>query len=403
GGRWGRRGRPRRRERPARSRGRHRRARRRRAAVLRRRRVARAPARRGGSVRRRVRAGTRLRRARAEAAGDRDVKPRVLFVGRTRYRLPLDPPLARKWDALGDELDLRVLARSAERANGHDPSFHLASPVRPRGVDGAVFYATLPVRVARELRAFHPDVLFVQSPYEAAAALAARRLARSDARVILELHRDWRTATRLFGSPLRRLPEPVTEPLARASLRRADALRTISGYTTDLVRSRLGREPAAVFPAYVDLTSFVERPVVPLPERPRVLFVGVLERYKGIDVLAEAWRTVAKEVPGATLRVVGNGPLRAVVARVRNGTERTSRLDSAGVGRALDETTVLVLPSRSEGLPRIVIEAFCRGRAVIGTRAGGIPDIVEDGVNGLLVPLENAAALAEALVRVLGD
>jgi len=331
------------------------------------------------------------------------LKPRVLFVGRTRYRLPLDPAIARKWDALGDELDLRVLARSAERANGHDPSFHLAAPVRPRGVDGAVFYATLPVRVARELRAFHPDVLFVQSPYEAAAALAARRLAGSDARVILELHGDWRTATRLYGSPLRRLLEPVTEPLARASLRRADALRTISGYTTDLVRRRLGREPAAVFPAYVDLTSFVERPVAPLPERPRVLFVGVLERYKGIDVLAEAWRTVAKEIPDATLRVVGNGPLHAVVEQLRDATEWTPRLDSDGVARALDDATVLVLPSRSEGLPRIVIEAFCRGRAVVGARAGGIPDIVEDGVSGLLVPPEDAAALADALVRVLGD
>jgi glycosyltransferase involved in cell wall biosynthesis len=335
------------------------------------------------------------------------VKPRVLFVGRTRYRLPLDPALARKWDALGDELDLRVLARSAERGNGDDPSFRLAAPVGPRGVDGAVFYATLPVRVARELRAFHPDVLFVQSPYEAAAALAARRMAGSDARVILELHGDWRTATRLYGSRLRRLLEPVTEPLARASLRRADALRTISGYTTDLVRRRLGREPAAVFPAYVDLTSFVARPVAPLPARPRVLFVGVLERYKGLDVLADAWREVAPQAPGSTLYLVGSGPMAAVaeglVRELPGQTEWSPRLESDEVARALDEATVLVLPSRSEGLPRIVIEAFCRGRAVVGSRAGGIPDIVDDGVNGLLVPPEDAGALAEALVRVLGD
>jgi glycosyltransferase involved in cell wall biosynthesis len=331
------------------------------------------------------------------------LKPRVLFVGRTRYRLPLDPALARKWDALGDELDLRVLARSAERTNGNDPAFRLVSPLGPRGIDGAAFYATLPVRVARELRAFRPDVLFVQSPYEAAAALAARRLSGSDARVILELHGDWRTATRLYGSRLRRLLEPVTEPLARASLRRADALRTISGYTTELVRRRLGREPAAVFPAYVDLTSFVDRPVAPLPERPRVLFVGVLERYKGVDVLAAAWRTVAPKLPDATLHVVGDGPLRAVVEQLSDATEWTRRLDSDGVARALDNATVLVLPSRSEGLPRIVIESFCRGRPVIGTRAGGIPDIVDDGVSGLLVPSEDPAALADALTRVLAD
>jgi glycosyltransferase involved in cell wall biosynthesis len=335
------------------------------------------------------------------------LKPRVLFVGRTRYRLPLDPALARKWDALGAELDLRVLARAAGGVNGHDPVFRLASPIGPQGIDGAVFYATLPFRVARELRTFRPEVLFVQSPYEAAAALAGRKLARSRARVVLELHGDWRTATRLYGSRLRRLLEPVTEPLARAALRRADALRTISGYTTELVRRRLGREPAAVFPAYVDLSSFVEQPVAALPERPRVLFVGVLERYKGIDVLAKAWRLAAPRVPDALLHVVGDGRAAPIVERLvadlTAQTAWTRRIPSGEVARELDRSTALVLPSRSEGLPRIVIEAFCRGRPVIGTRAGGIPDIVTDGVNGVLVLREDPVALGNALVRVLSD
>jgi glycogen(starch) synthase len=334
------------------------------------------------------------------------VKPRVLFVGRTRYRLPLDPALERKWDALGRELDLHVLARAADGDNGHDPTFRLAPPVRPRALDGAAFYATLPLRVARELRSFRPDVLFSQSPYEAAAALLARRLAGSDARVVLELHGDWRTATRLYGSRLRRLLEPVTEPVARLGLRRADALRTISAYTTGLVRG-LGREPAAVFPAYVDLGSFIEQPPRELPSAPQALFVGVLERYKGVDVLADAWRDVVRRVPDVTLLVVGDGPSRQIVAQlVRELPDRTRwerRLPTEGVVRALDESTLLVLPSRSEGLPRVVIEAFCRARPVVGTRAGGIPDIVEDGVSGLLVEPDDSRALADALVSVLSD
>ncbi len=64
---------------------------------------------------------------------------------------------------------------------------------------------------------------------------------------------------------------------------------------------------------------------------------------------------------------------------------------------------MLVLPSRSEGLGRVVVEAFCRGRGVVGSRVGGIPDIVEDGVVGILVPPEDARALADALVRLLTD
>jgi glycosyltransferase involved in cell wall biosynthesis len=328
------------------------------------------------------------------------VRPHVLFVGRTRYRLPLDPALARKWDALAEAMDVRVLARAAERNGRGDARFRLARPVRPRALDGPAFYASLPLRIAHALRRERPDVVLTQSPFEAAAALLARRLSRSPARIVVELHGDWRTATRLYGSRLRRGLEPLTEPVARAALRRADVVRTISGYTTELIRP-FGREPAAVFPAYVDLSAFVERPPTPLPEAPVVLFVGVLERYKGVDALAEAWPRVVAHVPEASLQVVGDGPLAAVVERLDARWDR--RLSSDDVARALDGASLLVLPSRSEGLPRIVIEAFCRGRAVVGAAAGGIPDIVEDGVSGLIVPPEDPDALADAVVRCLGD
>jgi glycosyltransferase involved in cell wall biosynthesis len=73
------------------------------------------------------------------------------------------------------------------------------------------------------------------------------------------------------------------------------------------------------------------------------------------------------------------------------------------VSRALDESTFLVLPSRSEGMGRVVVEAFCRGRPVLGSRVGGIPDLVEDGVNGLLVDPQDTNGLAEALIRLLTD
>jgi glycosyltransferase involved in cell wall biosynthesis len=70
---------------------------------------------------------------------------------------------------------------------------------------------------------------------------------------------------------------------------------------------------------------------------------------------------------------------------------------------ALDRAWTLLLPSRSEGTPRVVLEALCRGRAVIGGRAGGIPDVVEDESTGLLVDPEQPAEIAAALVRLLSD
>ena len=78
-------------------------------------------------------------------------------------------------------------------------------------------------------------------------------------------------------------------------------------------------------------------------------------------------------------------------------------LGGALLGGIVHLATVLVLPSRSEGLGRIVVEALCRGRPVVATRVGGIPDLVRDGENGLLVEPGDTRALADALVRISSD
>jgi glycosyltransferase involved in cell wall biosynthesis len=333
------------------------------------------------------------------------VKPRVLLVGRTRYRLPLNESLRPKFDALAEEVELRVLGSAPEDAPTGDATFRLVPPFRPRALDGVAFHGTLPFRLARELRSFRPDAVLVQGAHEAAAALLARRLAGSGAKVLLDVHGDWRTATRLYGSPARRLLNPVADRLASLAVRRADAVRTVSDYTTGLVRDA-GIEPAAVFPAFMDLEPFLGPPE-PLPERPSALFVGVLELYKNVDGLAAAWRLAAPRVPEARLRIVGTGSRPDVVERLlADVPEQTSwapSVPAAEVARALDESTLLVLPSRSEGMGRVIVEALCRGRPVVASRVGGIRDLVRDGENGILVEPGDTRALAEALVGVLSD
>jgi glycosyltransferase involved in cell wall biosynthesis len=327
------------------------------------------------------------------------VKPRVLFVSR-RVQLPLSPSLARKWDAVGRELDFRVLAGG----DGGNERFHLARTLP--ALDGPAFFAALPVRIARELRDFRPHAVLAQGAHEAAAALAGRKLARVDSAVIADLHGDWRAPTRLYGSRLRGALNPVADRVALSGLRNADGVRTITGYTTSLVRG-LGLEPADEFPAYMDFDSFLQTPTQPLPDRPQALFVGVLERYKNVDGLADAWRLAAPRVPDARLRLVGAGTLRPAVEQLlRDVPDQTSwdeRLTQPEVSRALDEATALVLPSRSEGMGRVVVEAFCRARPVVAARVGGIPDLVHDEENGLLVDPGDTQALADTLVRILTD
>jgi glycosyltransferase involved in cell wall biosynthesis len=327
------------------------------------------------------------------------MKPRLLIVGRSRYRLPLERGPAEKFAALRGELDLRVLASARDGSPTTDETFRLVPPSRP--LDGLRFWAALPARVRREVVDFRPDAILVQSPYEAAAVL----LAHVGRPVILEVHGDWRTATRLYGSSARRLLAPLADRIADASVRRVDAVRTISTYTTGLVRS-VGVEPSATFPAFMDLEPFLSPPL-PLPPEPHALFVGVLERYKGVDTLADAWRLAAPRTGSAKLRVIGRGTrahvIEALVRDLPDRTEWEPELPNALIAGEIDAATVLVLPSRSEGLGRIVVETLCRGRPVVATHVGGITDLVSDGVNGILVGPHDSSALADAVVRVVGD
>src|SRR5206468_1876514 len=244
------------------------------------------------------------------------------------------------------------------------------------------FYSSLPLRVRRAIRDFHPHAIVAEDPRTATLVIAGRALAGGGRPpVIAEVHGNWRHATRLYGSPARRLLSPLVDALDTWGVRRAGATRALSGYTAGLVEKTRGKPPDAVFPTYSDLSAFTARPVQPLPERPSALFVGVLEPYKGVDDLVEAWRRAAPRVPGATLVVVGKGSRQAPVdGLVADGLAvHFPELPPDQVSRCLDEATVLVLPSRFEGLGRVVIEAFARGRGVVASRAGGILDLVVDG------------------------
>lgn len=331
--------------------------------------------------------------------------PRVLYVGRARLRFPLERGLERRFEALSSELDWRQLGTAAGGAPPSD-RFVLFRPFPLKRLEGIVYHLALPARVRRELRRFRPDAVVVQGAQETALVLLARGLSGVPAAVILDLHGDWRAPTRLYGSRGRRLLDPLADAMARWALRRADGVRTITAYTTRLVREQ-GVEPVAEFPAYMDLAAFTARSVVPLPLAPRALFVGVLERYKAFDVLADAWHRVATDLTAATLHVVGSGALAPLatrlVADLPGRVEWTPVLSAEEVAAALDAATVLVLPSRSEGMGRVVVEAGLRGRGVVASSVGGIPDVVRDGETGVLVPAEDAPALAAALVGVLSD
>lgn len=141
------------------------------------------------------------------------------------------------------------------------------------------------------------------------------------------------------------------------------------------------------------------------PDAPMVLNVGHLTDHKGQRYLVEAVPRLLQQVPRAYVVIVGGGELEADLKARAQATGRAGRVLFAGfrwdIPRFLAAADVFCLSSHMEGIGGSILEAMAAGRPAVATRAGGIPEVVEDGRNGLLCPVRDPAALADACARLL--
>ena len=190
------------------------------------------------------------------------------MVGRSRYSLPLSPSLAQKFDALAAELDVRVLASSG---GGQRAPTRVSSSCARSGQGRSTERRS----TCFSRSAWHVSCARSGRTPCSLRARRRRRSACSDARSRASRHASSRTSTAIrrhrHGSTVRHGAEalaPLADALARRGLRKSDGVRTISAYTSGLVRAA-GVEPTAEFAAFMDLEPFVEGEPVSLPEEPR--------------------------------------------------------------------------------------------------------------------------------------
>jgi colanic acid/amylovoran biosynthesis glycosyltransferase len=150
-------------------------------------------------------------------------------------------------------------------------------------------------------------------------------------------------------------------------------------------------------------------PVVHQADRQRLLFTGRIASAKGLPVLIEAMTKLTAIHPHVILTIIGDGPDRAAIeARVAqlnlgDNIQFVGYKSQAEVRTYLEHTDVFVLPSFAEGVPVVLMEAMAAGVPVVATRIAGIPELVEDGKSGYLVPPGDAQSLADRLAQLLAD
>lgn len=317
--------------------------------------------------------------------------------------LPHHPDLRRGPDEPVSFHPYRYAPRDDWSLWGYAQSLHADVKVRPAAWLLAPLAAwALRSAVAGLLRERRHDVLHVHWVVPNAAFLAD--LARAHGvPLVVSLHgSDVFLAERL--APAR--------DLARAAFRQAGAVTACSEDLAERAR-RLGAPAARVHtvPYGVDLEAFAppegagERAHGPL----RVLALGRLVEKKGFQTLVDA----TAEGRGLEVCIAGEGDLREELERLaaarRAPVRLVGALDRSAVADALAEADVVVVPSvvdragNVDGLPNVLLEAMAAGKPVVASRVAGIPDVVTDGVNGLLVPPGDPAALAEAFHRLGAD
>jgi glycosyltransferase involved in cell wall biosynthesis len=264
-----------------------------------------------------------------------------------------------------------------------------------------------PLRLARLLR--RERVQLVHAHGQDASIVAAGVCAVSRARLVVTRH--------VLDEPSAGWRERLRARAACAALRRADVVvavsRAVAGRVAELARVR--SDAIEVIPNGVDLDRFgrpgrecraaVLEPLGIDPASPIVLFPAVLREEKGHEDLLESVPELRRAVPSVRVLIAGGGEREQELRARALPLEETVRFlgprdDMPDLMAACD---VVVLPSLAEALPTVLMEAAAAGRPVVATRVGGVPEVVEDGRTGLLVPVRDPPALARALASVLVD
>jgi glycosyltransferase involved in cell wall biosynthesis len=259
--------------------------------------------------------------------------------------------------------------------------------------------------------------------YAASVASAGLYLLRHKIRLVYVAdYVTWRSsvlmASRLTGVPaVVHVRSPLNAEIVDPDLLRATMIVGNSEASIQAARPRRNPETVRVVHNFVDFSSFEgarDRRREFFPEGPPVVgFLGVFRPEKGIEYFLQMARRVASQRPDVRFLAVGGESAVSDIGWFPKMRDYASQL---GIGHLVHFTgsredvpdmmksmDVLVVPSLNEGFGRVILEANAVGVPAIGANAAGIPEVIEDGRTGLLVPPEDADGLAVAVVRMLDD
>lgn len=251
------------------------------------------------------------------------------------------------------------------------------------------------VNVVRTLRNIDPDITHVQSLNDAVPAVITKKLSGTPYAV-------WGQGSDIY------LPNWFTKLTAKMILKRADS---VIALTKDMERTMqvIYNRNITVVPNGINFEEYVRKPMArngEIPEK-KILFVGRLHPVKGVRYLLYAMKIVHEEMPEAKLILVGDGEERDNLKDltdslgIRECVNFVGKVPHERIPDYMHQADIFVLSSLSESFGLVNLEAMACGLPIVATRVGGLPDIIEEGVNGYLVEAEDYREMADNILDLL--
>lgn len=251
------------------------------------------------------------------------------------------------------------------------------------------------INIVRTIRKISPDIVHAQSLISGMPALSSNRLLKIPYVVYGR------------GSDVY-LPNWFTRVTINKVLKNASAVIALTEHMKITMQTMYKRD-VVVVPNGISPVRDAGRERKKGDPTKRILFVGRLHPIKGTQYLLNAMSRVHKEIPDARLILVGDGEEREVLEGLteslglRKCVGFTGKIPHKKVQYFMNQAEVFVLPSLSEGFPVTILEAMACGLPIVATRVGGIPDIIEDKINGYLVDPKDQDQMADVLLKLLQD
>ncbi|MEN6552456.1 MAG: glycosyltransferase family 4 protein [Methanobacterium sp.] len=206
------------------------------------------------------------------------------------------------------------------------------------------------------------------------------------------------------------IPDKFTKLISKIVLKNANF---VIALTQDMKEAmmKIYQRDIIVIPNGIDMERFKEISIRTShnDKVKTILFVGTLRPVKGVIYLIEAMKIVKNEYHGAKLLIVGDGTegdkLRAIVKELdlEDSVSFAGQRSNNEIPKYMAESDIFVLPSLSEGFPNVILEAMAVGLPVISSKVGGIPNIIQEGINGLLVEPMNSKDIANKILILLNN